>query len=147
MLCIGTSLLALGQTASSQFQRLTAGELQSGKVAASPRVYRKFRWVSEHTTAGEPFFQATWPRMYFPLDLWNPTFLDVADNPTPEYVQKAIRQLEANRVRYVLWSALLNDLNSNHIRTDHLRPMRAFLNENYERIHVFVDQDEVWKRK
>jgi Dolichyl-phosphate-mannose-protein mannosyltransferase len=147
LLCVGTGLLALGQIASRQFQRLTVGELRGGRVAASPPVYEKFRWVNEHTTAGEPFFQATWPGMYVPLDLWNPTFLDVADNPTPEYVQKAIRQLEAKRVRYVMWAPFLNDLNSNPIRTDHLRPMRAFLNQNYERIHVFGDQDEVWQRK
>ena len=147
MLCLGTGLLALGQTTSRQFQRLTVGELRGGKVAASPPVFEKFRWVNEHTTAGEPFFQATWPGMYVPLDLWNPTFLDVADNPTPEYVQKVIRQLEAKRVRYVLWSPRLNDLNSARTWTDQLRPMRAFLNENYERIHVFGDQDEVWQRK
>ena len=105
----------------------------------------------QYTSPGQFFFQAAWPGMYVPLQLRNPVFLDVVgtgDGTRPQYVDQAIQQLETKRVRYVLWSARLGDLD-NHERpqVDHLAPLRVYLRKRYERVQVFSDQDEVRERK
>jgi len=143
-------VLAIGQIRTAQFRDLTIGELRRGKVAASPDTYEKLRWVNDHTAAEEFFFQAPWPGMYLPLELRNPVFLDTAstfEETRPDYIERAVQQLEARRVRYILWSPSLDGPNPLRPNIYQLEPLRSYLYSTYRRVHVFPDREEIWERK
>jgi hypothetical protein len=59
----------------------------------------------------------------------------------PEYVDQAMRQLEAKQVRYVVWPPRLNALGEAHLAAFH-----AYLETHYRRVRSFADQDEFWER-
>jgi 4-amino-4-deoxy-L-arabinose transferase-like glycosyltransferase len=150
LLWLATAVLAINQIWSAQFRDLTIGKLRGGKVAASPETYEKLRWVNDHTAAEEYFFQAPWPGMYLALELRNPVFLDTAstfEETRPEYIQKAIQQLEARRVRYILWSPSLDGANPLRPRGYQLEPLRSYLHSSYQRALVFPVGEEIWERK
>jgi hypothetical protein len=113
-------------------------DLPAGRSAVAPLAGEKLTWMARHTTPGELFFQASYPSLYLPLQLRNPAF-DFLDRYTsPEFVALDLRQLAAQRVRYILWSPL-----------DRPRypPFEQFLCERYRRIWRFTDEDEIWELK
>jgi hypothetical protein len=66
----------------------------------------------------------------------------------PEYVEAAVRQLQAAPVRYILGTPRLNSpdpLEGEAVY--HLVPFRTFVNERYRKVHTFADGDEVWELK
>jgi len=66
----------------------------------------------------------------------------------PEYVERTVRQVEQQQVKYILWSPKLVSLDEPHrYGQDHLGTFRAFLTSHYRRVEVFSDRDEIWERR
>jgi hypothetical protein len=147
------TLLLLGtlHTVSRRSQQTTLASLPAGPVRTTSASAIKLRWMMNHTRPGEAIFQAAWPEIYLPLHLRNPLFIDVLetrDLTRPEYVEAAVRQLQAAPVRYILWTPRLNTPDPLEGEAAyHLVPFRTFLNERYQKVHTFADGDEVWELK
>jgi hypothetical protein len=116
----------------------TIVDLPAGRVAANPLAGEKLTWIARHTTPGEFFFQASYQSVYLPLGLRIPVF-DFLDRYTsPEFVELDMRQLQAKRVQYILWSPL--DL-------PRFPTFEQFLHDHYQRVWKFSDQEEIWERQ
>jgi hypothetical protein len=150
LLWIGVCLLGIKQIWSTNLHNTPIQALSGGAAATSPARDEKLRWVAVHTNPGEYFFEVAWPGMYIPLGLRNPVFLDVLstfEETRPEYIERAIQELAAKRVRFIVWSPRLDKPGSSDRATHQIEPVRSFLRDNYRRTHVFADQDEVWERE
>jgi len=113
-------------------------DLPAGRSAVTALAGEKLTWLARRTAPGELFFQANYQSMYLPLHLRNPTF-DFLDRYTsPEFVALVLRQLAAQRVRYVLWSPL--DL-------PRFPAFEQFLSERYRPVWRFTDEYEIWELK
>ena len=120
-------------------------ELPAGRIAASPLDAEKLAWLAAHTRPGQFMLQAGWPSMYVPLGLRNPIYLDVIPGcgsaTRLAYVALSVRQLEAKRVRYIVWSPRMESLD------DSPAVFREYLRGRYRQIWRFSDQDEIWERR
>jgi hypothetical protein len=67
--------------------------------------------------------------------------LEGGHNSRPEFIDLSIRQLEAKRVQYIIWSHRLESEAYPYAK------FRSFLEDHYARILTFPDQDQVWERK
>jgi hypothetical protein len=113
-------------------------DLPAGRSAVGPSIGEELAWLAPRTKPGEPFFQASYQSLYLPLHLRNPAF-DFLDRYTsPEFVALDLRQLAAERVRYILWSPL-----------DRPRypAFEQFLRERCRSVWRFTDADETWELK
>lgn len=128
-------------------------ELPAGRVASVPLAAEKLAWIGRRTKPGDFFFEPQWPGVYLPLLLRNPIYaegLGATEETRPEFVTQAIQQLEAKQVRYILWSPRLIGAEAaepNASKTDVLAPLRAFMDERYERVWIFPDRDQIWQRR
>jgi hypothetical protein len=118
-------------------------DLPSGRIAPFDP---ELQWLVQNTHPGEYVFDSNW-EMYFLLELRNPTKLIVLtsdDFTRPEQVQAAVVDLEKHHVRLIIWG---NDLDTTKrlSDTDHIQPMRDYLNQHYKRIQDFGDST-IWER-
>ncbi len=135
---IGLICLSAHQVWSRNATRPMIVDLPAGRAAVAPLPAAKLTWLARHTTPGELFFQAKYQSLYLPLGLHDPAF-DFLDRYTsPEFVALDLRQLAAQRVRYILWSPL-----------DRPRypTFEQFLFERYRPVERFPDGDEIWELK
>jgi hypothetical protein len=144
MVWTGLILLAAHQTRSRHLQQAVVLDLPAGRVATTPMIGGKLAWLTRHTTPGQFLFEARWVDVYVPLALRNPVFTDMLEGghkSRDEFVDLSIRQLEAQRVQYIIWSPRLESP---------LYPFakfHEFLVERYQRVLTFPDQDEIWEHK
>jgi hypothetical protein len=132
------------QTSSRHLRPMMIADLPAGRVAATPVAAQKLAWLAQRISPGQFVFQAAWPSIYLPLAVRNPVFLDNLDTGytiRPEYQQLTIRQLEAGRVQYILWSPQLE------LPSYPFAEFRQFLGERYRPVRSFADQDVLWERK
>ncbi len=125
-------------------------ELPAGRAAMEPEAYQKLHWIEQHTQSEEFFFDSAWPGVYLPLTLRNPVFAEGVGLDTqtrPEFVQQAIAQLDAKKVRYILWSRQLSLQGNPEPATSSLAALRVYLLERYKKVKVFGDRDEIWERE
>jgi hypothetical protein len=144
LLWIGVIGLAAYQTWSMHVHYSTIEELPAGRIAAPPLAAEKLAWLAERTKPGQFMLQAGWPGMYLPLALRNPIFLDDLECGGASrlgYVALSVRQLEAKRVQYIVWSPRLES------PAYSLGEFYDFLVDRYRLIWRFSDQDEIWERK
>jgi hypothetical protein len=144
LLWIGVIGLAAYHTWSMRIHYSTIEELPAGRIATTPLAAEKLAWLAARTKPGQFMLQAGWPGMYLPLALRNPIFLDDLEGGGASrlgYVALSIRQLEAKRVQYILWSPRLES------PAYSLAVFHAFLVDYYQPIWRFSDQDEIWERK
>jgi hypothetical protein len=144
LLSIGLLGIASHQTWSRHRQQFVLEDLPAGRAATALQQEEKLAWLTAHTLPGQFLFQAGWPGVYLPLALRNPVFLDELDTSyqiRPEFVELSVRQLEAKRVQYVLWSPRLES------PTYPFAQVRQLLANRYQRVWIFSDQDEIWQRK
>jgi hypothetical protein len=140
----GLILLAAHQTWSRHLQQAMVLDLPAGRVATTPMTGGKLAWLSRHTTPGQFLFEARWVDVYLPLALRNPVFTDMLEGghkSRDEFVDRSIRQLEAQRVQYIIWSPRLES------PAYPFAKFREFLADRYQRVLTFPDQDEVWEHK
>jgi len=116
-------------------------------------VYDEYKWVLEHTHAGDYFYEAGYPDMYFYLGLRNPTPLPYVVNngyTTADQVEEVIRQLGEHKPRFIFWS--IGDplvVPAWERPTDaHLQPLLDYIHSNYTLAKVFSGtSDLIWERK
>jgi hypothetical protein len=143
-------VLALLQTAAKFRRPYVVADLPAGRAALSPITAEKFAWIHQHTRPGEFFLEALQPGAYFPLGLRSPIYaegLTALPQTRPEFVQLAIRQLDANQTSYILWSHHLNELPTEQTESSALAPFRTYLQEHNQVAQVFSDGDELWQKK
>jgi Dolichyl-phosphate-mannose-protein mannosyltransferase len=141
--------MALMQVGVKQFRPSIVTNLPAGRAMVKPQVFEKLDWIAQHTKPEDLFFQAGWTDVYLPLRLRNPVFLDMLTTvqSSPEYVDLAIRQLDAKRVRYVLWQPRFDSPDPLYPpQLYQLQPFRDYLHTHYHRVRSFSDQDELWER-
>ncbi|MBO0910553.1 MAG: hypothetical protein J2P13_02070 [Acidobacteria bacterium] len=133
----------------TQHQDYAQADLPAGWCAMDHPRYDEFSWLMQHTKAGDFLFDANWPGLYVPLHLRNPVFLDTASSMlNPLWANKAVQQLNAKRVRYVIWEPRLNyPVDPRHDWTSHIVPLRNYLRASYQRTKVFPNGEELWERK
>jgi hypothetical protein len=146
---ITIACLAFQETWSAQHSDYVLAALPAGTSATNPQEYEKLLWFKQHTKPGEFVFQAGWPGLYIPLELRNPVFLDTAGTMADsQWAQRAVQQLEAKEVRYVLWSARLDyPTDPRRPWTTHIVPLRSYLLARYMPIRAFPDGEEIWERR
>jgi Dolichyl-phosphate-mannose-protein mannosyltransferase len=142
-------ILGVSQIWSTQHRDLITMRLPAGRSAVGPKEFEKLKWGMDHTRPGEYFFQAPWPGMYIPLGLRNPVFLDTAGTMfSPQWVERAIQQLEAKQVNYIVWAPRLDyPVDPRNPRTANIIPLRTYVHTRYRLSEVFQDGDEVWERR
>jgi hypothetical protein len=126
--------------------------LPAGRVAfASPDQRDKYAWLAARTHPEDFLLDgATLPRVYFPLNLRNPTgvpFLTTTNYTRPEQVQEAIHSLETKPVNLVIWSVDVDVPEDVHDRGDHLAPLRDYVRQHFRQVKTFPDGDQVWERR
>jgi hypothetical protein len=144
MIWTGLIFLAAHQTWSRHLQQATLLDLPAGRVATTPVTGGKLAWLTRHTTPGQFLFEARWVDVYLPLALRNPVFTDMLEGghkSRDEFVDLSIRQLEARRVQYIIWSPRLES------PAYPFAKFYRFLADHYQRVLTFPDQDEVWERR
>jgi hypothetical protein len=147
---VGVACMALQLTWAKQHHRYVIARFPAGVAAAGPEAYEKLSWVMGHTEPGQFFFQTIAPSIYLPLALRSPVYVETIwpdQQSRPEYVERTIQQLEAKKVRYLLWSPGLDYPEPDHPSDDHLGPLRLYLHNQYHPAHAFSDQDQILERK
>jgi hypothetical protein len=146
---VALAVLAAVQISVRHRRQPALAELPAGRVATTPASAEKLSWLARRTSPGQQLFQPAWPGVYLPLQLRNPVFLDVletGDQTRPAYVRLAVDRLEAQQVRYILWSPRLNpQFSGEPPATYHLSPFLDFLASRYRPVRTFADGDELWE--
>jgi hypothetical protein len=143
-------VLACAHTYSRQLRPHIVTDLPGGHVAVSPATYEKLDWLRRSTQPGEYLFEALVPSSYLPLGVRSPVFAEgMSRRPQtrPEFVERAIRELEGKPAHYVLWSRYLDQLQESEAKVDPIGPFLIYLHDHYRRAWTFSDGDEVWERK
>ena len=142
-------ITAMHQTAVHHKMQHAMVALPGGKIATTQQKAEGLNVVSHFARPGDAVFQAAQPAVYLPLRVHNPLSFDTAnstDMPRPSDVRLAIRQLEKQRVPYVLWSALL-DSSCSLPCNDRLTPLRDYLHSAYVPVATLPDGDTLWRRR
>lgn len=149
LLAVSALMLAVGAAFERQARRERILDLPSGRTAfLNPLAYERFRWVREHTRPGDYFFEGEFADMYYPLLLRNPAkapFLTNTEYTRPEQVENVVSSLEKQRVRFVLWSLILDVPRGNNVG-DNLGPLRSYLRTHYHVVETFHDFAQIWER-
>jgi len=125
------------------------GELPGGKLATTPILYEKLRWLGDHTQPRESFLQAGWPSDYLPLQVRNPLYLPTLsrwDEVGGREIEAAVEQMRRQQVRYVLWTPHLDEGCPFFACRDYLSPFREYLKASYEPVRIFADGDVLWEK-
>jgi len=143
-------LMAVLEPVKVQRHTQSRADLPPGRAAfLEPDVCERYRWISEHTRPGEFFFEADWADVYVALGLQNPApvpFVTNTDYTPPEHVQEVVQALETHHVRLVLWSLDIDIPRGLSPASDHLHPLRAYLQSHYHVVKNFADGEQVWER-
>jgi hypothetical protein len=126
-------------------------ETPGGKTAVSPGTHGKLQSMMRYTEPGQFIFEAAGPSIYLPLQLRNPLFMDAVETnqqTRPEQIERAVQQLEAKKLQFVLWSPRLDAADQFDRSTEQtIAPLRNYIRERYVCVQIFSDQDELWERK
>lgn len=143
--------VALWQTASRHRSQRLVLSLPAGRAAMSPESYATLQWLMERTKPGEFLFQARWPGVYLPLGLRNPSWLETIapiDGPGPQDAWRVPQELEDRRVRFVLWSPLLDiPRTQNASEYGYLPRMYSYLLACYAPVHTLGNGAVAWQRR
>jgi hypothetical protein len=146
-----TGALMMEQAAATQVHRYVMVKLPSGIANFQTKDAEEVSWLVDHTQPGDSFFEVMNTRFYAPLELKNPSPVDVlgtTDRVLPVWVDEAVEGLEKSRTRYILCGAGadIGAVGGEHPPSDHMDPLRRYMREHYARAIVFGNGEEVWKR-
>lgn len=141
-------LVALGECAERDLHWHRYLDLPTGRVAMmNPVHFESVRYFLRRTKPGEYFFG---DEMYnYLLDLRDPARVPSVTNSDytrPSQVQNVVQGLESHFVKYVIWSPDLDMAPPSYGGTNHLGPLRDYLDRRYHIVRVFPDGDVVWER-
>jgi len=141
----GTAIVGLLGAISAQTRPRHVLALPIGRAAVyGDDTSSKLMELATRTKPGDYFFQAAWLDLYFPLQLRNPSYFEaLSSSATPAQVEQVIKAVEEHRVRYVLWSARLDEDSTGR---DVLQPMRRYLREHYRVVERFAPAEDLWER-
>jgi hypothetical protein len=71
-----------------------------------------------------------------PLALRVPVFTALNAQTSPAFLDEDMRQLEARRVQYILWSPL---------DRPRFAAFEQFLSDHYQMVQEFADQEQIWE--
>lgn len=149
------ALIAAGQIYGQQKQVWGVAQLPAGAMALPRLQYETYTWLAEHVPPGEYLLEGNWLDVFLPLRLRNPVFAEgmrYGETSRPEFVERAVRELEQRHVKYVLWTPSLQDPRPESLGTqdspsaDHVAPLREELHTHFVRVHTFSDGKEFWER-
>jgi hypothetical protein len=146
---IALMCIAVRQIAVKRALACARGEFPGGRLATTPQVYEKLRWLAMHTHRGEFFLQAGWPGVYLPLQVRSPLYMPTLtrwDGVLDEDIQPAVEQMKTLRVRYVLWTHSLDEGCALGSCTDQLSIFRTYLKSSYRPVRTFDDGDVLWQK-
>jgi hypothetical protein len=145
--------MILVQSGATQARRYPRLKLPAGDAQLEKDDVDEVSWLVTHTRPGDCFFEVANTRFYVPLALRNPTpvtVLSASDSTLPQWVNESVAGLKQCAARYILWEthAGVGLVDQPHrTKSDHLDPLRAFMQEQYVRTAVFDNGDEIWERK
>ena len=143
-------LVQSGATQAGRYPRL---KLPAGDALLEKDDVEEVAWLAAHTRPDDYFFEVATTRLYVPLALRNPTpvaLLSASESTLPQWVDESVAGLKQSAARYILWAphAGIGRVEQTHRTSgDHLDPLRAFMREQYARVAVFANGDEMWERK
>jgi hypothetical protein len=149
--CVVCAII-LVQAGATQFHHYALVKLPTGSALFQNDEAEEAEWLVEHTRPGDCCFEVADTRLYVPLGLRNPTTVDVlsaADWTLPRWVDESIAGLEACQVQYILWeprAGIGTVEQRKQAPTDHLDPMRAYIQQDFKRTQVFRDGSAIWMR-
>jgi hypothetical protein len=149
--CVLGAMIVL-QSAVMQLHHYPRINLPTGSAMFQQDEAEKVGWLVRHTHPGDYFLEVATMRFYAPLALRNPSPVDLlstAGFTLPEWVDEVLAGLKTHPVRYVLWEPYtgLGTVEERHrSATDHLDPLREYLQENFTRTATFANGGEIWER-
>jgi hypothetical protein len=145
--------LVVVQIVSIHRQHYSLVDLPTGPALLQKEDAEEVNWLVHHTHPQDFFFEVAMTRLYAPLNLRNPTPVDVLTrngSTLPVWVTEVIEGLEQSKARYVLWSERsgLGEVNRMHtVQNDHLDPFRSYLQSRYTPVKMFTNGDQIWERR
>ena len=138
---------AVRQTIQNRTTYSYIASLPAGKIALQRDEVEEFRFIAKCTHPDDLFFELSAVRLYLPLRLNSPIYMDYlrnSDLTRPEFLLNVISALETNHVRYI---ALLpaTDKASNPTESHHLDPLYSWITSRYTRIQRFPNNEELWE--
>jgi hypothetical protein len=146
-------VVAFAECLPQVLHRYTLIRLPTGPALFREDDSEQISWLVMHTRPGDTFLEVANTRLYALLQLRNPTPVDLltTENYTPpERVSEAIQGLDQSRTRYILWSQRsgIGSVNGMHtIESDHLDPLRRYLQNTYTCVQTFANGDQIWERR
>jgi hypothetical protein len=125
--------------------RSTLGAFATTKVGED----QEFRWIVQHTCPADFFFAPGEPKVYFYLDLRNPSplpYVSYTGYTTAQQITDVIRALEQHETRYIHWPEV-DRVMAGRDPSDHAGPLRDYVRTHYHLVKVFAHGDEIWERK
>lgn len=153
---IGVSYIIQRQTITKYQLEMPAGR----SAFFSEPVFRRYKWIGEHTRDGEVFYEGHHPSFYFPFHLVNPTpmYLIRDSEYTPIFqVEGVVKALENNPPTLIAWPRKWTKNPKERAVGDNLEILWKFISANYElQIEFSKPLDytpysegdiEIWRRK
>jgi hypothetical protein len=135
-LCLGLIGLGAHRIWHRNVDRAVIEELPAGRVSTSAATAFKLDWIARHTQRGQYFGEVDYSSVYVPLALRVPIFAALNAQTSTAFLDEDIRQLEARRVQYILWSPL---------DRSRFAAFERFLSDHYQLVQEFPDQDQIWE--
>jgi len=149
--CVLGVMIAL-QCAVMQFHHYPRVNLPTGRTFFQKNEAEAAAWLALYTHPGEYFFEVATTRYYAPLELENPSAVDmlgITAVTLPRWVDEVVAGLKAHNVRYILWephAGIGTVAARNTAPGDHLDPLRDYLELNFKRVETFANGGEIWER-
>jgi hypothetical protein len=134
--CLGLIGLGAHRIWHRNVDRAVIENLPAGRISTSAATASKLDWIARHTQPGQYFGEVDYASVYVPLALRVPIFAALNAQITPAFLDEDIRQLEARRVQYILWSPL---------DRPRFEAFERFLSDHYQLVQEFPDQDQIWE--
>ena len=142
----------LGQAAATQVHHYVLLKLPTGEANFQSSDAEEVGWLIAHTRPGDSFFEVVNTPFYAPLELRNPTPVDVlgaTDITLPVWVDEVVEWLDKSTTIFVVWKSETERgavSGGKYRPSDHLGPLRRYMREHYTLVIVFGNGEEVWKR-
>jgi hypothetical protein len=145
--------LSLAKCLPVMIHHYTRVTLPTGAALFEKQDAEEVGWLVAHTRPGDAFFEVATTRLYAPLQLRNPTPVELLTTHSytlTDWVSEVVLALDRSRTRYVLWSqpSGIGSVQRMHItESDHLDPLRTYLQDAYSCIWTFGNGDQIWERR